>query len=93
MELKSNFSDKDHPQRQQTAREKLTRMGFKEDPWPPGEYSMILFENCVIHLIEDDAIPSEGLVKYESQQRGSFFLKRTQLQELVAKLRKKSTGI
>src|SRR2546422_6611511 len=42
---------------QETLREKLTRMGFKEDPWPPGECSMILFENCVIHLIEDDATP------------------------------------
>jgi hypothetical protein len=25
---------------------------------PPGDYGVILFENCVIHLIEDDATPA-----------------------------------
>jgi hypothetical protein len=90
MDLKGNTSE-DNPQRQQTAREKLLRH-FMEWPTPPREYGMILFENCVIHLIEDDASPSQGLIKYEGQQRGSFFLNRTQLQDLVSKLRKDSTG-
>jgi hypothetical protein len=69
-----NLIDNDH-----RLREKLSPH-FKEQV-VPDEYGVILFENCVIHLIEDDAIPSEGLVKYDGQQRGSFFLKRTQLQE------------
>jgi hypothetical protein len=70
------MKDNDNPQYQETAREKLSRMGFKEEPWPTGEYSMILFDNCVSQLIEDDATPAAGLVQYDGQQRGSFFLTR-----------------
>jgi hypothetical protein len=81
------MKENDKPQSSETLREKLTRMGFKEDPWPPGEYSMILFDHCIIHLIEDDATPAPDLVPYDGQQCGSFFLTRTQLQELISKLR------
>jgi hypothetical protein len=85
MELEHNSVANVPKQREQTAREKLSGR-FSEWTDSPGEYDMILFENCVIHLIEDDAIPSPGLVKYDGRQGGSFFLTRTQLQDMVSKL-------
>jgi hypothetical protein len=70
----------------QSARSKLA--GFQEEVVPSGEYGMILLDACSIHLLEDDATPSAGLIEYQGQKSGSFFLKRGQAQILIAKLRR-----
>jgi hypothetical protein len=52
-----------------------------------GEYGVILLEGCIIHLFEDNANSPADLSQYDGEKSGSFFLRRSQLHALIAKLR------
>lgn len=87
METKS-----DNPQHQETAREKLARLGFgpeREDKaHERGEFGLIMLgESCIIHLLEDDAVPEPGLSEYKGQEQGSFYLRRGRLRTVISRLR------
>jgi len=86
------MTDNDTPRCPETTREKLSGR-FEEWTSPPGEYGMILAgETCLIHLIEDDAIPQPGLSEYKGQASGAFYLRRSKAEELISKLRKVKAG-
>jgi len=64
---------------------------FEEWTSPPGEYGMVLVENCIIHMIEDDAIPDPALGEYGGQDAGAFYLRRSQANALLSKLRSRES--
>ena len=82
-------------EKQETAREKLTRLGFgperdmTEECLARGEYGFLAIgERLSIRLFEDDGIIPADLPEFtESETEGSFFLKRSQLQMLASRLR------
>jgi hypothetical protein len=83
-------------EKQETAREKLARLGFgperdmTEECLARGEYGFLgIGERLSIRLFEDDGIIPADLREFtEEENEGSFFLKRSQVQELVSRLRK-----
>jgi hypothetical protein len=85
-------------EKEETVREKLARLGFgperdmTEECLARGEYGFLgIGERLSIRLFEDDGIIPADLPEFSlNATEGSFFLKRSQLQTLVSKLRANS---
>ena len=67
-----------------TAHQKLSDR-FDEWDSPPREYGLILLgEDCVIHLLEDHAIPEPSWREYKGNGTGSFYIRKSKIHDVLS---------